>query len=289
MGLNEKIKTYYRLTKPGIIYGNLLTTLAGFFLASRGDVDFWLLVAAASGTGLVMASGCVFNNYIDRGIDAKMRRTQKRATVTGDISGRNALIFGAVLGALGFAVLALFTNTLVVMSGLIAIFFYVVLYGIAKRASSLGTVVGSVPGALPPVAGYLAVSNSLDTGALVIFLIMAIWQMPHFYAISIFRLKDYAAAGLPVLSVKRGVKTTKLYIMLYIAAYIAVIPLLTILGYTGYAYLAVMGGIGVFWFWKGVSGFAATDSTAWARKMFGVSLIVLLTFSFILSVDVWLP
>lgn len=289
MDLKKKLKTYYYLTKPGIIYGNLLSTVAGFFLASKGHIDFGLFLAATSGTALGMASGCVFNNYIDRGIDAKMKRTQRRALPAGSVSGKAALIYATVLGSLSFAILALFTNMLVVAAGAVAVFFYVVLYGIAKRQSPLGTVVGSVPGALPPVAGYLAVTGSLDLGVLLVFLIMVIWQMPHFYAIAIFRLKDYTAAGLPVLPAKRGIKTTKIYIMLYILAYLAVIPLLTLLDYTGYTYLLVMGAIAIFWFWKGIQGYGATDSTAWARKMFGVSLIVLLAFSFMLSVDAWLP
>ncbi len=283
------LKTYYHLTKPGIIYGNLMTTLAGFFLASRGDINPGLLVATAAGTALGMASGCVFNNYIDRGIDAKMKRTEKRAIPSGAVSGRAALIYASVLGVLSFTILALFTNRLVLAAGIIAVFFYVVLYGIAKRKSSLGTLVGSVPGALPPVAGYLAVTNNLNGGALLLFLIMAIWQMPHFFAISIFRMKDYAAAQLPVLSVSKGVKVTKLYIMLYIVAYLLVAPLPTLLSYTGFSYMLVMGVVGLVWFWKGVQDYTATDSKAWARKMFGFSLIVLLTWSFMLSVDVWLP
>lgn len=283
------LKTYYHLTKPGIIYGNLMTTVAGFLFASRGDINPGLLLAAGVGTALGMASGCVFNNYIDRGIDAKMKRTEKRAIPSGAISGRAALIYASVLGILSFTILALFTNKLVVVAGLIAVFFYVVLYGIAKRKSSWGTVVGSVPGALPPVAGYLAVTNNLDGGALLLFLVMVVWQMPHFYSISIFRMKDYAAAQLPVLSVKKGVKTTKLYIMLYIVAYLLVAPLLTLLSYTGFTYMLVMGVVGLAWFWKGVQDYTAVDSTAWARKMFGFSLLVLLTWSFMLSVDVWLP
>lgn len=283
------LKTYYHLTKPGIIYGNLMTTVAGFLLASKGDINPGLLLATAVGTGLGMASGCVFNNYIDRGIDAKMKRTEKRAIPTGAISGRAALIYASVLGLLSFTILALFTNKLVVAAGIIAVFFYVVLYGIAKRKSTLGTVVGSVPGALPPVAGYLAVTNSLELGAALIFLTMVVWQMPHFYAIAIFRLKDYAAAQLPVLPVRRGIKITRLYIMLYILAYLVVAPLLTLTGYTGITYMAVMGLVGLVWFWKGVEGFDEEKSTAWARKMFGFSLIVLLVWSFMLSVDVWLP
>lgn len=283
------LKTYYHLTKPGIIYGNLLTTLAGFFLASKGNVDLGLMLAVASGTALGMASGCVFNNYIDRGIDKKMARTRKRALVSGEISGRSALIFGSVLGLLSFTILSLFTNALVVAAGIIAVFFYVVLYGIAKRKSSLGTVVGSVPGALPPVAGYLAVTNNFDLGALLVFLIMVLWQMPHFFAIAIFRFKDYSAAGLPVLPVKKGMKTTKIYILLYIIAYILAVPLLTFFGYTGYTYFIVMTLLGLLWLWKGVKGFGVDNDAAWARKMFGFSLIVLLGFSLTLSVDIWLP
>ncbi len=287
--MSSRIRAYYYLTKPGIIYGNMLSTLAGFFLASKGHISLGLLVAVTSGTALGIASGCVFNNYIDRDIDKKMVRTRKRALVSGAVSGRSALIYATVLGLLSFAVLASFTNLLVVAAGCTGVLFYVILYAIAKRKSTLGTAVGSIPGAIPPVAGYLAVTNNLDSGALLLFLIMVIWQMPHFFAISIFRMKDYAAAGLPVMSVVRGVKTTKLYIMLYILIYTAVAPLLTFLSYTGYTYLAVMGIIGLLWFWKGMQDFGSEDSTAWARKMFGFSLIVLLTFSFMLSVDAWLP
>lgn len=289
MPLGELLKTYYRLTKPGIIYGNLIVTAGGFLLASRGHIDLLLFLAVMSGTALVIASGCVFNNYIDRDIDKKMARTQKRALVTGAVSGRSAILYASTLAVFGFVILVMGTNILALAMGAIGLFFYVIVYGITKRMSTLGTVVGSVPGATPPVAGYLAVTNEFDAGALLLFLIMAVWQMPHFYAIAIFRLKDYAAAGIPVLSVKKGIKLTKTYIMLYIAAYLGVVPLLTFLGYTGYTFLVVMGAVSVMWFWKGVGGFNARDDAAWARKMFGFSLIVLLSFACTLSVDVWLP
>ena len=283
------LKAYYHLTKPGIIYGNLLSTLAGFFLASKGHIQIGLLLAVASGTALGIASACVLNNYIDRDIDRLMTRTKMRALANHTISGTSALIYAAVLGIVGFLILALWTNWLVLAAGFIGVVFYVILYGIAKRTSPISTAVGSIPGAIPPLAGYLAVTGTVDLGALLLFVIMMIWQLPHFYAISIFRIKDYAAAGLPVLSVKHGIKTTKIHIMLFIVAYMAIVPLLTLLDYTGYTYLTVMGAITLLWFWKGVQGFGATDATAWARKMFGFSLVVLLTFSFMLSVDIWLP
>ncbi len=283
------LKAYYHLTKPGIIYGNLLSAIAGFFLASKGHIDFWLLLATLLGTALVIGSGCVLNNYIDRDIDVKMERTKKRALVRGIISGRNALLYAGALGIVGFLILSLFTNAWVVAMGLIGILFYVVLYGIAKRRSFLGTIVGTVPGATPIVAGYLAVNNHFDGGALLLFLIMAVWQLPHFYAIAIFRLKDYLAAGLPVLPAKKGIPQTKLHILLCIILYICTAPLLTAFGYTGYSYLFAMTAVSVVWLWKSLQGTRTQDATVWARGMFGFSLVVLLTFSAMLVIDHWLP
>ncbi len=104
------IKTYYRLAKPGIVYGNLITAAAGFFLASKGFINFQLLIAILVGIALIIGSSCVFNNYIDREIDEKMPRTKNRALVKGTVSPRNALIYATVLGILGFLVLAIYTN-----------------------------------------------------------------------------------------------------------------------------------------------------------------------------------
>lgn len=289
MAAMDTIKKYYRMTKPGIVYGNLLAAIGAFLFASKGDVDPVLFFAVIGGTALIIASGCVFNNYIDRDIDAKMERTRKRALASGAASKKAALTYGSVLGVLGFLLLILFTNPLAVAVGAIGLSFYVVVYGIAKRASTLGTVVGSIPGATPPLAGYVTVTGGLDAAAILLFLIMAIWQMPHFYAIALMRLKDYVAAGLPVLPAVKGVRTTKLYIMLYIIAFLITAPLLTLLGYSGFIYLIAMGVVGLAWFWKGVDSFANPDNTVWARKMFKFSLIVLLTFSVTLALDPWLP
>src|SRR5262249_26464270 len=138
---------YYRLAKPGIIYGNLITTSAGFFLAShalRGSVDYGLWLWTLLGISLVMACGCVLNNYIDRGIDARMSRTKDRELVTGAVSVRNALIYAAILGVAGFAVLAWWTNLLTVMIAAGGVFFYIVLYSLWKRRSMYGAHIGSI-------------------------------------------------------------------------------------------------------------------------------------------------
>jgi heme o synthase len=283
--LNHRLSLYYNLTKPGIIRGNLLAATAGFLLASGTDIDFWLLLAMWAGTSLVIASGCVFNNYLDQGIDKKMERTKKRALITGEISARAALVYGTVLGLAGLAVLALWVNWLTVGLGVLGLFFYVVVYGIAKRRSVLGTVVGSISGALPPAAGYTAVSNQLDAGALLLFLVLVCWQMPHFYAIAMFRHKEYAAAGLPVLPVVKGMHAAKIQIMWYIVAFIGAAMLLPLYGYVGPAYVFAVGLIGLAWLAKGWAGFAAADDVKWARGMFFFSLSVLLVFCISIAFD----
>lgn len=283
------LKTYYRLTKPGIIYGNLLTAIGGFLLAARGNIDFGLLLVAAAGTSLIIASACVFNNYIDRDIDAHMARTRKRALVSGEISGSEALIFGSILGVLGAALLYLFTNLTTLVLGTIGFVTYVLIYTYTKRKTIYGTLIGSIPGATPITAGYTAVTGHFDMGAALLFLILVLWQMPHFYAISIFRRDDYKAAGIPVMSVVRGVAATKRQILLYIFALVFAVYALWAYGYVGFIHLFVVTAYTLFWLYRGVRGMKENmDDTSWARKMFGLSLLFLLIFSIMLALDAWL-
>jgi len=283
------LKTYYRLTKPGIIYGNALTAASGFLLASRWHIKVGLFLATLAGISLVIASACVINNFIDRHIDQQMARTRQRALVSGQISGQNALIYASVLGVAGFSLLALYTNLLTVAIGLIGFLDYVVLYSIAKRRSVQGTVIGSISGATPIVAGYTAVTGRFDSGALVLFMIMVLWQMPHFYAIAMYRFKDYSNAHLPVLPVKKGMYQTKRQILSYIAAFTISTSLLTAFGYTGYTYLVVMLSVGLVWFLKGLQGFKTSQSEQWARQMFFLSLIVVMVLSATVATGAVLP
>lgn len=286
----SRLREYYLLTKPGIIRGNLMTAIAGFFFASQGNFDWWLCVAVLSGTALVIASGCVFNNYLDRGIDKKMARTQGRALVTGDISAKVALLYATTLGVIGFVILALYTNYLTVLIGIVGIVDYVILYGYAKRHSVHSTLIGGVSGSTALVAGYVAVTGSLDVVALLLFLIMAFWQMPHFYAIGVYRKKDYTAAGLPILPVKKGVLDTKKQTLVYIIGYIITAGLLGVLDYTGYTYLLIMTALGLWWLIVALQGFKPkTDDIKWGHKIFGISLLILMAFSLLISLDWLLP
>jgi heme o synthase len=283
--VKETLRAYYWLTKPGIIYGNAISAIAGFLLAAHGEIDIWLLVATLVGISLVIGAACVFNNFIDRGIDTKMARTKSRALATGAIKGSQALSFGTFLGLAGFTILGVCTNWLTVLLGGVAVLVYVALYGYSKRRWPAGTLVGSIAGALPPVGGYTAVSGQLDTGALLLFLIITIWQMPHFYAIAIYRLKDYKAAGLPVLPAKKGVARTRQSIIAYSAAFTIVAPLLTVFGYTSYFYFGVVLVLGILWLCLGLRAYKITDEVQWARKMFFFSLIVMTGWSAATALD----
>lgn len=283
---------YYSLTKPGVLYGNVLTAAAGFLLAAGflREFDTLLFLATVIGTTLVIASACVLNNVLDRDIDDRMERTKKRATVSGSIGVRNAVIFSIVLFVLGNAVLVAWTNWLVVATGLVGFFTYVVLYGmLSKRMSVHGTLVGSISGAAPIFAGYVAVTGAVDPAAIFAFLAIFFWQMPEFYSIAVYRRDEYARAGVPVITVVHGIPAAKVQILAYTVAYTLSSLALTPLGYTGWVYAVVMGALGVWWIVIGVQGFGAKDDNAWARRMFRFSLIIIMAYSLMISIGPLLP
>ncbi len=270
--------------KPERTLANVITALAGYLFASRWHTRWESLTALLVGSGLIIASACVLNNIIDRDLDRQMTRTKKRVLVTGALPARTAVIYAIALGVVGFWALAQ-TNWLTLAIGAAAYVSYVVIYDLAKRRSVYGTVVGAVPGAASLVAGYTSVTDRLDTAALLLFLIMAAWQMAHFYAIAIYRLKDYRQAGVPVWPVRHGIKSTKQQIFLFVAAFLAANALLAIYGYVRYSFLALMMVLGGYWYWRALQGMTRKiDDEAWARSMFGLSLIVLLAFSTLLTV-----
>ena len=286
----EQLKLYYSLTKPGVLYGNALSALAGFLFASRGHINAFLFLALCIGTTFVIASACILNNYLDQDIDKKMERTKKRALVLGKIPGQNAIILSIILGVVGMIVLVLFTNLLVAVIGLVGFVDYVVLYGmLSKRRSIHGTLVGSISGATPILAGYCAVTGTFDVGALLVFLIIFIWQMPEFYSISVYRMKEYKAAGVPVMSVVKGIKSTKIQIFIYTVLFVVSSLLPSVYGYAGKTYFVIMGVLGLYWLWLGYRGLTTTNDDAWAHKMFHFSLIILLAFCGAISIDSLLP
>ena len=284
------LKHFIQITKPGIIFGNVLSVAGGFFLAAQGHVDFMLFLATVIGTSLVVASGGVFNNWIDRDIDIKMERTKSRAMVQGLISSPVALAYATLPGVAGLGLLFFMANALAALFGLIGFIIYVGFYSLyLKRKSVHGTLVGSLSGAMPPVIGYCAVSGSFDLAALTLLVMFSLWQMPHSYAIAIFRFNDYSAASIPVLPVARGVKAAKKQIIWYIVAFIVATLMLTFAGYAGVGYLAVAAAMGLYWLYMAWGGNKAVDDRLWARKVFAFSIFTITALSVMMSLDTRTP
>jgi protoheme IX farnesyltransferase len=286
----ERIKNYLLVAKPGIVLGNLISAAAGFFLASKGRVDGLALPATLIGISLVVASGCVFNNCIDRKIDRKMIRTRDRALAKGLISLKSALSYAAILGIAGLALLCSATNLLSVGIVLAGLVIYVCVYSLyMKRNSVYGALIGSLAGAAPPLAGYCAVTGRFDLGAVILLSIFTLWQMAHCYSIAVFRLDDYTAAAIPILPVKQGTAAARRHIVGYILAFLGATLMLTFGGYTGYSTFAVATLLGLSWLYMAWSGYEASDERLWAKKLFVFSVLTMVLLSVMMSIDFTAP
>jgi len=286
----DVIKKYFLVTKPGIVFGNLVTAAGGFLLASRGRIDIDDLLPTVIGIALVVASGCVFNNCIDRNLDRKMDRTRNRILVQGLMSPKAAVFYASLLGMAGIPLLWAATNILSVAVVLAGFAVYVGLYSLyLKRHSIYGSLIGSLAGAAPPLAAYCAVRNRFDMEALILLSIFSLWQMPHCYAIAIFRLQDYTAAAIPVLPLKQGIPAAKKHIVGYILAFMAASLMLTFGGYTGYSYLAVAAVLGLLWLYMAWSGCKTSDDRLWAKKMLVFSILNIFVLSVMMSIDFTVP
>lgn len=270
-----KMINYYLLTKPGIILGNLVTLAAGFLLASRDGLDLSLFFATLAGLVFIIASACVLNNVLDKELDRKMERTKNRVLVQGLIPETHAVLFGVILSVIGNLILFLFTNILTVFLSDLGLFVYLFLYSLWKGHTIYGTAIGSVAGAMPPVIGYSAASDVFDAGAVVLFFMMILWQMPHFFSIALYHLEDYSKAKVPVLPVMRGIWRTKVHMFLYILCFIPAALLLVYFNYTGTYYFIAAASIGLVWLGVSLSGFRSKDHKQWGKWMFRLSLLMI--------------
>ncbi|PIL89034.1 protoheme IX farnesyltransferase, partial [Acinetobacter baumannii] len=241
------------------------------------------LLLTLIGTTLVVASGCVVNNVIDQDIDTKMQRTQNRALVKKTISPTVALVYAFVLGVMGFSILWFGVNGYAFLFAMIGFIVYVGFYSLwTKRTSIHQTVIGSISGASPPVIGYTAVTHQFDVAALLLFLAYALWQMPHSWAIAIYRFDDYKNAGIPILPVARSIYRTKIECVIYILLFAAVLNGLYCFGYTNVFFLITFNALTAYWFYLSIIGFKAENDQLWAKRFFlySVILITLLSLSF---------
>ncbi len=281
------IKGYLSITKPGIIVGNLISTAAGFFLAAKTEsVSAGLLAFTLVGVALVIASGCVINNIFDRDIDSKMDRTQKRLLVRGEISLDHAFVFALILLVVGTFIMYRQTSPLAAVVVLLGYIFYVFFYTMwYKRMSVYGTLVGSLSGAVPPLVGYLSVTNYISLEAVLLFLLFCLWQMPHSYAIAMFRINDYRKAGIPVLPVVQGIENARKHMMGYVMAFNLVALALYLVGNTGYEYLVVAALVCFVWTRVTFRRIENDNYIQWSKAVFKQSLVVVMAISGILGIE----
>jgi heme o synthase len=197
----SRASAYLALTKPDVSFLVVLTTLAGFYLGSRGSVDYLRMAQTVFGTTLVAAGTSALNHYIERASDAHMRRTASRPLPTGQLRPREAAIFGAALVVIGTVYLALVAGFLASFLGLFTSVSYLTVYTPLKMRTTLATAIGAIPGAMPPLIGWVAASGTIPKEAWLLFAIMVLWQFPHFLAIAWMYREDYARAGIRMLPV----------------------------------------------------------------------------------------
>lgn len=289
------VRDFINLAKPGILFSNIITAFGAFWVASGhtgADFDFKLLellIYAMLGTLLVMASGCVLNNYLDRDLDTKMTRTRKRALPTGVVDPQVVFWYGIVLGVAGLSVLCILVNPLSALLGVVGLLVYVLVYTAwLKRTSTLSTTIGAISGAMPPVIGYCAVTNQLDIGAWILFGILFLWQPPHFWALGIRRKEEYRAAGFPLLPVVHGNELTKMHMLRFLVMLVPISLLLYAYGYVGEIYLVAAIVLGLAWTFIGLAGFKTKDDDNWAKRMFVFSINYLPLLFIVMIIDtIW--
>lgn len=262
------------LTKPNIVVMCLTMTVAGMWLAP-GRLDWFTALWTLLGTALAIGSANALNMYLERDIDALMTRTRHRPLPAGRLDPRTALLFGLLLGALSIALLAPLVNGITALLAGFAIVTYVLVYTPLKRRTHWAMPIGTIPGAMPPLLGWTAVTGSIELPGLVLFAILAFWQVPHYIAISIYRRSDYERGGIRALPIVRGERAARRQALaiaaLLLPASLALVPL----GVVGWAYLIPVAAAGLFFFGVGVLRLTERAGLKGARQFFFASLIYL--------------
>jgi heme o synthase len=292
----DTVRAYIALTKPRIIELLLVTTVPAMVLATREVPGIqaghwlWLTVWTLIGGTLAAGSANAINCYLDRDIDLLMARTRRRPLPAHEVDPERAVVFGLVLGAVAFATLAFFVNLLAAFLGLLAIAFYVVVYTILlKRSTPQNIVIGGAAGALPPVIGWAAVTGNVGVPALILFALVFYWTPPHFWALSLRIRKDYAAAGVPMLPVVRGIPETTRQIGLYTILMVAISLILFAVARMGAVYLVAAVVLGALFLrqawmlWR--RGSSEEESTAGAIRLYKYSISYLTLLFAAIAVD----
>ena len=282
-------REYLGVCKLKVVALIVFTALVGMFLAVPGMVPWQPLVFGTLGIGLAAASAAAINHVVDQHADALMKRTSARPVASGNLTGRNCLVFALLIGALAMWILVQFVNTLTAALTFASLIGYAVVYTLyLKRATPQNIVIGGAAGAAPPVLGWTAVTGTIDPHALLLFLIIFVWTPPHFWALAIRRRNEYAKADIPMLPVTHGVNFTRLQVLLYTILLVVVTVLPFVTHMSGLLYLAGALALGAGFLYHAIA-LMRDDSDKQAMKTFGYSIIYLMALFTFLLVDHYLP
>jgi protoheme IX farnesyltransferase len=282
-------KLYLELTKPRVVALIVFTAIVGTLLASPGWPPLDALIWGNLGIALASGSAAAINHVLDRNIDEQMSRTRGRPLPTGTLSNRQALIFAASLAIASMLILTLLVNPLTAVLTFASLIGYAVIYTVfLKRATSQNIVIGGAAGAAPPILGWAAVTNSIEPGALLLFLIIFIWTPPHFWALAIARKDEYAKAGIPMLPVTHGVPYTRLQVLLYtvLLVLVTLMPYLTRM--SGLLYLAAALVLNARFLYYALA-LKLTDRAELPMRVFRFSISYLMWLFAALLVDHYIP
>ena len=275
LSLRERVAAYAELTKPRITLLIVLTSAAGFALASQGNIDYAAMLSALFGIGLLSSGIATLNQYAERDLDGLMRRTATRPLPSGKLAPWEALAFGAGITIAAEIYLLVFVNPLSALLGLTVIAGYVFAYTPLKTRTSLSTMVGAFPGAVPPLIGWTAARDSLSLEGWVLFAILFLWQFPHFLAIAWMYREDYSRAGILMLPVvEPDGRVTAQQIVVYTLMLLPVSLLPTLLGMAGRIYLAGAALLGLLFLYSSLRA-AFSMSRQHARRLLLASVLYL--------------
>jgi heme o synthase len=271
----RRLRRYLELTKPRVVSLIVFTAVIGMVLATPGPPPFDAVVFGTLGIALVAGAAAAINCLVERKIDAVMARTRGRPLPRGEISSLQTLAFACAIGGAGLGILYAKVNALTMWLTLATFIGYAIIYTVVlKPATPQNIVIGGAAGAMPPVLGWAAVANEVAPEALLLFLIIFMWTPPHFWSLALYRVKDYAKAGLPMLPVTHGSEYTRLMIVLYTAALFAVTLLPYAIRMSGVVYLAAAVALGAVFFGDAVALYRRY-SDALARRTFRFSIVYL--------------
>ena len=278
-------KKYYNLTKPKVVALIIFTAAVGMLLAGVETVPLSQSLAAIVGIALAAASGAAINHWVDQKIDVIMERTKNRPLPHGDLTSAQALTFALSLAVISMVLLVVWVNNLTAILTFISLMGYAVIYTVfLKRATPQNIVLGGAAGAAPPLLGWVAITGTVNTEAILLFLIIFIWTPPHFWALAIRRKDEYAKAGIPMLPVTHGVQYTKLLILLYSLMLFSVSLLPFVIKMSGLIYLiaaVILGVIFIIYAWK----LYIDEENKNAMKTFSYSILYLSLIFFFLLAD----